>query len=45
MKIELKNISKSFKKEKVLDDISYTFNEKRIYGIAAPIKCGNIFSC
>lgn len=33
MKIELKNISKSFKKEKVLDDISYTFNEKRIYGI------------
>ena len=33
MKIELKNISKSFKKEKVLDNISYTFNEKRIYGI------------
>lgn len=33
MKIELKNISKSFKKEKVLDDISYTFNEKIIYGI------------
>ena len=33
MKIELKNISKSFKKEKVLDDISYTFNEKKIYGI------------
>ena len=33
MKIELKNISKSFKKEKVLDNISYIFNEKRIYGI------------
>ena len=33
MKLEIKNITKSFRKEEVLKDISYTFIDKMIYGI------------
>lgn len=33
MKIEIKKVTKSFKKEIVLDDISYKFKDKMIYGI------------
>ncbi len=32
MKIELKNVSKSFKKIKVIDDVSMTFESGNIYG-------------
>lgn len=32
MKIELKNVSKSFKKIKVIDDVSMTFESGHIYG-------------
>lgn len=34
MKIEIKNISKSFKKNKVLDDVNITFDSGKIYGIS-----------
>lgn len=33
MKLEIKNVTKSFKKEVILNDISYVFQDKMIYGI------------
>ena len=33
MKLELINISKSFKKKKVLKEASYTFEKGKIYGL------------
>lgn len=33
MKLEIKNVTKSFKKEEILNDISYVFQDKMIYGI------------
>lgn len=33
MKLEIKNITKTFKKDEILKDISYKFDDKMIYGI------------
>ncbi|NLC48443.1 MAG: ATP-binding cassette domain-containing protein [Tenericutes bacterium] len=33
MKIEVKNVNKSFKKQKVIDDVTVTFESGKIYGI------------
>lgn len=33
MKLEIRNVTKSFKKEEILNDISYVFQDKMIYGI------------
>ena len=33
MKIEVKNVNKSFKKQKVIDDVNVTFESGKIYGI------------
>ena len=34
MKIEVKNLSKSFKENQILDNVSITFSEGKIYGLA-----------
>ena len=31
--LEIKNVTKTLKKRKVLNDVSYTFKEKTIYGL------------
>ena len=41
MKIELKNVSKSFKKIKVIDDVSMTFESGNIYGFYGRNGSGN----
>lgn len=33
MKLEIRNVTKSFKNEEILNDISYVFEDKMIYGI------------
>ena len=38
--IEVKNVSKTLKKNRVLKDISYTFEDGRIYGIHGRNGCG-----
>lgn len=40
MKIELKNVTKIIKRNKVLDDINYTFESGHIYGLNGKNGCG-----
>ena len=47
MQIELKNIYKAFNKQVIFDNISYTFNRGKIYGIIGPNGIGKttLFRC
>ncbi|SFU75627.1 ABC-2 type transport system ATP-binding protein [Clostridium sp. DSM 8431] len=47
MQIELKNIYKAFNKQVIFDNISYTFNSGKIYGIIGPNGIGKttLFRC